>query len=193
MFVHRSGRAARAGRIGYCLALVEPDEMPYMVELHLFLGRKLMTSLKDNQKDSEMEDAAIAYSMEEMTPEMVHWGSIPESVITDEVENYRRLIENESGNKDAENLQLLAKTCSNAMKQYRRSRPEASKSAVRTAKVMLSQPIPPHPLLAHEVTCNSVKSNQNIEEIMARENFLLNLRKLKCKETIFESMAKDGG
>lgn len=31
LFVHRSGRAARAGRIGFCWGLVEPDEMPYMV------------------------------------------------------------------------------------------------------------------------------------------------------------------
>ncbi|EED95502.1 predicted protein, partial [Thalassiosira pseudonana CCMP1335] len=39
LFVHRSGRAARAGRIGYCWGIVDPEELPYMVDLHLFLGR----------------------------------------------------------------------------------------------------------------------------------------------------------
>jgi ATP-dependent RNA helicase DDX54/DBP10 len=35
LFVHRSGRAARAGRIGFSWGLVEPDEMPYMVSRHV--------------------------------------------------------------------------------------------------------------------------------------------------------------
>lgn len=41
LFIHRSGRAARAGRVGYAFALVEPDETPFMVDLHLFLGRRV--------------------------------------------------------------------------------------------------------------------------------------------------------
>jgi len=40
LFVHRSGRAARAGRLGWALSLVDPEEMPYMIDLHVFLGRK---------------------------------------------------------------------------------------------------------------------------------------------------------
>jgi ATP-dependent RNA helicase DDX54/DBP10 len=39
LFVHRSGRAARAGRIGYCWGLVDTEELPYMVDLYLFLGQ----------------------------------------------------------------------------------------------------------------------------------------------------------
>ena len=39
LFVHRSGRAARAGRIGYCWGLVDTEELPYMVDLYLFLGK----------------------------------------------------------------------------------------------------------------------------------------------------------
>ncbi|KAL3893261.1 MAG: hypothetical protein SGARI_008283 [Bacillariaceae sp.] len=30
LFVHRSGRVARAGRIGFCFGLVEPEELAYM-------------------------------------------------------------------------------------------------------------------------------------------------------------------
>ena len=43
LFIHRSGRAARAGRVGYCWGIVDPEEMPYMVDLHLFLGRGMST------------------------------------------------------------------------------------------------------------------------------------------------------
>lgn len=192
LFVHRSGRAARAGRIGYCFALVEPDEMPYMVDLHLFLGRKMTTSITMTDIDESNEQVKIErkYTIEEQLPEMVHYGSIPEAIITEEVENYRRLIENETGNKDAESLQSLSRTCNNAMKQYRRSRPEASRASVRTAKGILAEPIPIHPLLSTMLSYNI--DDSKMKDIIAREEFLQNLRKLKTKETIFETLAKDG-
>jgi superfamily II DNA/RNA helicase len=40
LFVHRVGRAARAGRKGTAISFVSGDEMPYMLDVHLFLGRK---------------------------------------------------------------------------------------------------------------------------------------------------------
>jgi len=36
------GRVARAGRSGTAYSLVAPDEMPYVFDLHLFLGRPLV-------------------------------------------------------------------------------------------------------------------------------------------------------
>ena len=41
LFVHRAGRAARAGRTGRALSLVEHEELPYLVDLMLYLGRNL--------------------------------------------------------------------------------------------------------------------------------------------------------
>jgi len=41
LFVHRVGRVARAGRSGSAYSLVSPDEAPYLLDLHLFLGRPL--------------------------------------------------------------------------------------------------------------------------------------------------------
>ena len=38
-YVHSAGRVARAGRSGTAYSLVSPDEMPYLLDLHLFLGR----------------------------------------------------------------------------------------------------------------------------------------------------------
>jgi ATP-dependent RNA helicase DDX54/DBP10 len=211
LFVHRSGRAARAGRIGYCWGIVEPEELPYMVDLHLFLGRKLSTGYerastktddeqeensnddddKSKHKESNNDDAMV-YTIDDMTPEMVHYGCVPELVLVEEVENVRRLADSEmAGSNDAEMLRNLTRVCSNgesnccatmlfaylhqfqlpeplmscldapAMKQYRRSRPEASREGVRRAKALLEGDkeatgkrllharggIPPHPLL----------------------------------------------
>ena len=42
-----TGRVARAGRSGTAYSFVSSDEVPYMIDLHLFLGRSLATSGKD--------------------------------------------------------------------------------------------------------------------------------------------------
>lgn len=36
-----TGRVARAGRSGTAYSLVAPDEVPYLLDLHLFLGRSV--------------------------------------------------------------------------------------------------------------------------------------------------------
>lgn len=42
LFVHRVGRAARAGRSGCAYSLVSMDELPYLIDLQMFLGHKLV-------------------------------------------------------------------------------------------------------------------------------------------------------
>ena len=46
------GRAARAGRSGIAFNLVEPDEIPYMIDFHLFISRSLSSKVDpvDNEK-----------------------------------------------------------------------------------------------------------------------------------------------
>ena len=39
--MHRSGRAARAGRTGISYSLLTRDELPFLLDLHLFLSRPL--------------------------------------------------------------------------------------------------------------------------------------------------------
>lgn len=133
LFIHRSGRAARAGRIGYCWGIVDPEELPYMVDLHLFLGRKLSTGYeiksnddnKDNAAHEDPKDEEVAnqnstnddemiYSFDDMTPDMVHYGCVPELVLVEEVENVRRMVDAEmAGSNDAEMLRNLTRVCNN--------------------------------------------------------------------------------
>merc|ERR1719487_2566300 len=42
LFVHRCGRTARAGRSGVAFSLVNYDDLPYAMDLTLFLGRKFV-------------------------------------------------------------------------------------------------------------------------------------------------------
>lgn len=239
LFVHRSGRAARAGRIGYCWGIVDPEELPYMVDLHVFLGRKLSNGIseKDNREEEKLDDGeesnvdgdgnddeedtdgeSLTYSLAEMTPDMVHYGCIPELTLVEEVENVRRIADSEmTGSHDAEALRALTRVCNNAMKQYRRSRPEASKAGVRRAKALMEGAkdtsgkrigggIKPHPLLklietekllrsaaAGEKSGNSKSSEEQVREklneLKKRDDFLRAMNNFRPKETIFEAFA----
>ena len=204
LFVHRSGRAARAGRIGYCFALVDTEELPYMTDLHLFLGRSLSNQSTDQ-----------GYSLQDMTPDMVQYGTVPESVLTVEVENINRLLEKKvSGGHahDIDNLVTLHRTCQNAMKQFRKTRPDASRQGVRRAKALLSEDdkgtstglinVKAHPVLmywekhnhhlvnqGHGATDDPVKQKEYWENKQKRDEFLQAMATFRPKETIFESQA----
>jgi len=125
LFVHRCGRAARQGRPGLAATLVEPDELPYVVDLHRFLDR-------------EPSDDSEPYSVKEWTPQQVHYGQIPREVLDAELS----VLEN--ARKDDSSLPALEKVASNASQQYKRSRPSASKKAAQGAKLLRTSE--PHPL-----------------------------------------------
>lgn len=205
LFIHRAGRAARAGRIGYCWCLVEPDELPFMIDLHLFLGRKPDTgeSLDDDKTE------AIT-SLQEMTPAQVHYGSVPEFILQAEVENVQRILQSElTGSLDTEALRALTKVCRNAMKQYRRTRPDASKEGIRRAKDILegkkietgervcSRAIPAHPLLKGMLEKQQKEeksiSSSKLDDLKRRQDFLQAMSNFRPKETVFEAFATGGG
>ena len=215
LFVHRSGRAARAGRIGFCWGLVEPDELPYMIDLHLFLGRKPTPGVVANDENgsSSEEKKQLTYTLDEMTPDMVHFGSLPEGVMTEEVENVQRIMNSEmSGSLDSQALKNLTKVCNNAMKQYRRTRNEASREAVRRAKAILEGErmetgervgggaIYPHPLLRgmeikriQKMGKDKEKGIGALSNAKKRQEFLVAMANFRPKETVFEAFATGGG
>jgi ATP-dependent RNA helicase DDX54/DBP10 len=200
--VHRSGRAARAGRIGFCWGLIDPEEMPYMIDLHLFLGRHPTNSEADDSKK-------ISYNLNEMTPDMVHYGALPATILTQEIENVQRLIDSElTGSLESESIKSLSKVCSNAMKQYRRTRPEASRDAVRRAKEIMEGTrlesgqrvgkgkIPTHPLFRAQeekiyLTGKADKDDNlhSLDNFKDCENLLEQISAFRPKETVFEAFA----
>lgn len=243
LFVHRSGRVARAGRIGFCWGLVEPEEMAYMVDLHLTLGRSLITARGRTATSSTISAAAIdagggataherkeiegdddakqdgeatePYTLSSITPETVHYGCIPESILHFAVENVRRVMDSEmAGSDQAHAMQNLTKVCTNAMKQYRKTRPEASKEGVRRAKAILEgrktetgqrirggSSIPPHPLMQgiemakykSDQSRGKITSLNNMESIKQRQQFLQAVSEFRPKETVLEAFATGGG
>lgn len=48
-----TGRVARAGRSGTAYSLVAPDEVPYLLDLHLFLGRSVTLARPHEEPSGE--------------------------------------------------------------------------------------------------------------------------------------------
>ncbi|CAB1318548.1 unnamed protein product [Coregonus sp. 'balchen'] len=103
LFLHRVGRVARAGRGGAAYSLVCTDEIPFVYDLHLFLGRPLQLATPDHRQESDGV-----------------FGRVPQSILDDEES---QLITAHENSHDLQNLRRIA---DNAYKQYIKSRPMPS-------------------------------------------------------------------
>ncbi|XP_064582941.1 ATP-dependent RNA helicase DDX54 [Zonotrichia leucophrys gambelii] len=124
LFLHRVGRVARAGRSGTAYSLVAPDEMPYVFDLHLFLGRPLVL--------------AGAQEMPADAGDVL--GRVPQSLVDDE--ECLLLTDHESSLE----LRSLRRVADNAHKQYLRSRPGPSPESIKRAKDLDVSQLGMHPL-----------------------------------------------
>lgn len=178
LFVHRCGRAARQGRVGFAFSLVEPDELGYMVDVHTFLNKEILTGYEgETEKGGDNGEVKLSYDLKTMTPEMVHSGVIPQDVIDVEQDFLNRCVA------DEDTLQILLKVCDNGMKQYKRTRTEASRNGIKVSKQLTKngtlQAI--HPLIAG---CDPDHCQFNIVE---KNNFVKMLQTFRPKQTILET------
>ena len=114
LFVHRVGRAARAGRNGTAFSFVAYDEMPYMLDVHLFLGRPPCNVVPEGEP---CDDA-----------NMVVYGTFAPDVIDGECESVRNWIKDDSW------LNSQVKPRTNAYSAYHRSRSKASPQSSKRFK-----------------------------------------------------------
>uniref|UniRef100_A0AAX7U2W4 RNA helicase n=1 Tax=Astatotilapia calliptera TaxID=8154 RepID=A0AAX7U2W4_ASTCA len=121
LFLHRVGRVGRAGRSGTAYSLICPDEMPYVYDLHLFLGRP------------------VQFASPEHTQGV--FGRVPQSILDDESAH---LITSHENSLD---LQNLLRVSENAYKQYLKSRPNPSPESIRRVKNTDVSSMGVHPVL----------------------------------------------
>ncbi|XP_041084357.1 ATP-dependent RNA helicase DDX54-like [Polyodon spathula] len=137
LFLHRVGRVARAGRSGTAYSLVAPDEMAYVFDLHLFLGRPLqLAGPRHNQPD---EDGVC--------------GRVPQSILDDEE---AMLVTAHENSLDLQNMRRIS---DNAYMQYLKSRPNPSPESVKRVKETDFSSLAVHPLLG------SVLENVELERL----------------------------
>ncbi|CAI5743385.1 unnamed protein product [Hyaloperonospora brassicae] len=167
LFVHRVGRAARAGRSGTAFSFVDPDETPFMVDLHLYIGRRL--------EDSSPEEHAGTkpYSLSSMTVADVHYGAFPNELIDQENEAITEMMCSHP------QVSPLVKVCDNAYKAYARTRADPSKLSIRRGKELAVKKI--HPLFQQDYVLDKGKAD--------KAAYVDSLLSFRPPQTIFEIAA----
>jgi hypothetical protein len=112
-----------------------------------------------------------------MTPDMIHTGKLPQDVIAEEMDSIKLYL---SQNGELTNMW---KVCENAMKQYRRTRTEATRTGVNLARAAVKNDTIRfvHPLIIGEdpSRCSS--------DAMEKSDFVRHLQSFRPGQTIFES------
>nr|XP_019589464.1 PREDICTED: ATP-dependent RNA helicase DDX54 [Rhinolophus sinicus] len=162
LFLHRVGRVARAGRSGTAYSLVAPDEVPYLLDLHLFLGRAL-TLARPHEEPSGLVgvDGVL--------------GRVPQSVVDEEDCGLRNTLE------ASLELRGLGRVADNAQQQYVRSRPAPSPESIKRAKELDLAALGLHPLF----------SSRFEEKELQRLRLVDSIKNYRSRATIFEINASN--
>ncbi|KAI0374114.1 DEAD-domain-containing protein [Pilatotrama ljubarskyi] len=117
VFVHRVGRTARAGRQGWAWSFVTAAELPYLLDLQLFLGRPLKSE--------------VTGSGDQVYTESLILGPFDRDKVDEEVEYIKKLDE------ENHNLSALREVMRKGQSMYERSKGKASPASYQKTKGML--------------------------------------------------------
>ncbi|KAH7160877.1 P-loop containing nucleoside triphosphate hydrolase protein [Dactylonectria macrodidyma] len=157
VFVHRVGRTARAGRRGWSYSLVRDTDAPYLLDLQLFLGKKLVIG-QENTTPSFSEDVVV--------------GALKRDSVEGHVEWFNKTL------RASDDISALRGIAIKAEKLYLKTRNSAaSQSAKRSRELVASQGwVQLHPLFGEDV--------DGLEQ--ARSDMLARISGFRPSETIFE-------
>ncbi|KAF9885880.1 ATP-dependent RNA helicase dbp10 [Aspergillus nanangensis] len=158
IFIHRVGRTARAGQKGWSYNLVRDADAPYMLDLQLFLGRRLVLGREYGDQINFAEDVVV--------------GSLPRDGLSQSCEWVTRVLD------DKNDITSQRTVATKGEKLYMRTRNAASlESAKRSKKVVISDHWTSlHPLFQDEA------SHMEVE----REKMLARIGGYRPQETVFE-------
>lgn len=178
VFVHRVGRTARMGRKGWAWSFVARDEVPYVLDLQLFLGRPLV------DKVSSLTESAFVDSLV--------LGPFPRDALDQEMEYIRGL--------DDTNYELttMRGVMQRGTKMYNRTKGKASPVSYSRAKEFISNgkwgfvnSDAVHPAwklrsIRERGTPEQKSGSTLVEPTKTRESLLESLARFKPSETVFE-------
>lgn len=160
LFIHRAGRTARAGQSGTSYSIITPEELAYLNDLSIFVGRKYF--------DRAEHDDEGGYAELLSNPAKICYGMLPQSLV-DEYQEYLGRVKE----KNETTLEGLGKSVKNAMIKYNKTKDPASTSSVSFVH-SLRPAI--HPLLARNV--------DKVEEDLME--FKEQIRNFKPKQSVLE-------
>jgi ATP-dependent RNA helicase DDX54/DBP10 len=173
VFVHRVGRTARAGRQGWAWSFVTNAELPFLLDLRLFLGRPLVNDVLEAGDQIYTESLVL--------------GNFPRETIDEDVEYIRSL------DATTHSLPVLREVMKRGHAMYERSKGKASPQSYKRAKEMVKDP---NWLLAgsesgiHPVLLRGPVAEEMLQKDNARKALLRVVTSFTPSETVFEDGSK---
>ena len=165
IFVHRVGRTARAGRRGRSYSLVTESDAPYLLDLQLFLGRKLILGNSDGEMTDFAQDVVV--------------GGLPRDALERNAELASKLVEEDT------DLSALRTVASKGEKLYVRTRNHASLESVKRAKALVGS--------EGWTAVNQLFRKEKDTLGDERESMLARVNNFRPQETIFEIGKRGNG
>jgi ATP-dependent RNA helicase DDX54/DBP10 len=173
IFVHRVGRTARAGRQGWAWSFITNAELPFLLDLQLFLGRPLINDVS-SENDQIYTEAMVL-------------GNFQRERIDEDVEYIRTL------DASHHSLPILREVMKRGHAMYERSKGKASPQSYKRAKEMVKDPkwfLASSDSGIHPVLLRGPGADQKRETEKARKALLQVVGSFTPSETIFEVGAK---
>ncbi|KAF0899154.1 hypothetical protein E2562_013375 [Oryza meyeriana var. granulata] len=168
LFVHRVGRVARQGRSGTAYTFVTSEDMPYLLDLHLFLSKPLRPAPTEEELLKDMEGMNFKIDQALANGETVY-GRFPQTIIDLVSDGVKEVI---SGCTD---LIALEKPCTNAFHLYLKTRPMPSQESIRRVKDLPREGL--HPIF------RDVLGSDELSALAFSER----LKSFRPKQTILEA------
>lgn len=165
VFVHRVGRTARAGRRGRSYSLVTGVDAPYLLDLQLFLNKKLILGRAEGENPSLTENMVL--------------GSFPRERLGASIEWRNRIVEQTYDIASLETVAAKAET------KYMKTRNPASSQSVKRSRELVRSTgwTAVHPLFSLETDDDEERRAQMLAQISS----------YRPKQTIFEFEARTKG
>jgi len=181
VFVHRVGRTARAGRTGWAWSFLTTPELPYLLDLQLFLGRPLKHRVSPEDGRAWCDSLIL--------------GPFPRDAIDQELESIKSLDAEDSS------IQSLREIMRKGHGMYERSKGKASQASYKRAKEISRVPAsyglvntstPTHPVLFHKSAkgISQVKAVEDQAGEAKRVALLKVINSFTPGETVFEVVHK---
>ncbi|KAF4957765.1 hypothetical protein FGADI_2897 [Fusarium gaditjirri] len=157
VFVHRVGRTARAGQRGWSYSLVRDTDAPYLLDLQLFLGKRLV--IGQEAKNPSFSDDVVV-------------GALKRDPVEAQVEWFNKALY------ESEDISALRGVAIKAEKLYLRTRNSAASQSAKRSKELVGSEgwTQLHALFGEDV--------DGAEQ--ARANMLARISGFRPQETIFE-------
>ncbi|CAD6504703.1 BgTH12-07967 [Blumeria graminis f. sp. triticale] len=158
IFVHRVGRTARAGQRGWSFSLVRDTDVPYLLDLQLFLGRRLLVGECSDSSPKYNEDVVV--------------GALPREGLEGDTEWVTKIT------RESDDLAALKSVAVKGEKLYIKTRNSASSESVKRAKEIIDSP--------GWSQQNILTLNEKSSLEQARSDMLARISGFRPQETIFE-------